>query len=287
MARKMVGSGKVLPIGLIAIGLLVAGLLMSGCGSGSPTAAEVAPGMSTGVSTDAIPAEAAVTENKGNPDPINAPQVIRTAYVDIRVADVADATAQVIAATTSRAGTIDSQNINSDGTSSYANIVARVPAETLDAFVSDLGDLGTVISVSINSQDVTTQVVDLDARIGVLQTSIDRLKSLQAQATSVTDLVAVEAELANRQGELDSLTAQRSYLGQQVAMSTITVSLSPITELTSSTAPGFLAGLQNGWSAFLALIAFVITSAGFLIPFVVIGAIIVVPVILLVIKRKK
>lgn len=287
MARKMVGSGKVLPIGLIAIGLLVAGLLMSGCGSGSPTAAEVAPGMSTGVSTDAIPAEAAVTENKGNPDPINAPQVIRTAYVDIRVADVADATAQVIAATTSRAGTIDSQNINSDGTSSYANIVARVPAETLDAFVSDLGDLGTVISVSINSQDVTTQVVDLDARIGVLQTSIDRLKSLQAQATSVTDLVAVEAELANRQGELDSLTAQRSYLGQQVAMSTITVSLSPITELTSSTAPGFLAGLQNGWSAFLALIAFVITSAGFLIPFIVIGAIVVVPIILVVIKRKK
>ena len=287
MARKMVGSGKVLPIGLIAIGLLVAGLLMSGCGSGSPTAAEVAPGMSTGVSTDAIPAEAAVTENKGNPDPINAPQVIRTAYVDIRVADVADATAQVVAATTSRAGTIDSQNINSDGTSSYANIVARVPAETLDAFVSDLGDLGTVISVSINSQDVTTQVVDLDARIGVLQTSIDRLKSLQAQATSVTDLVAVEAELANRQGELDSLTAQRSYLGQQVAMSTITVSLSPITELTSSTAPGFLAGLQNGWSAFLALIAFVITSAGFLIPFIVIGAIVVVPIILVVIKRKK
>ena len=284
MARKIVGSGKVLPIGLLAIGLLATGLLLGACGSGSPTAAEVTPEMATGVSTDAIPAEVAVSETKVNSDPINAPQVIRTAYVDIRVADVAGATAQVVAATTSRAGTIDSQNINSDGTSSYANIVARVPAETLDAFLSDLGDLGTVVSMSINAQDVTTQVVDLDARIGVLQTSIDRLKILQEQATSVTDLVAVETELANRQGELDSLTAQR---GQQVAMSTITVSLSPITELTSSTAPGFLAGLQNGWSAFLALIAFAITSAGFLIPFVIIGAIIVIPVILVVLKRKK
>lgn len=287
MTRKKVGPGKVLPIGLLTTGLLVTGLLMGGCGSGSPTAAEAAPGMATGMSTDAIPAEAAVSETKANSDPISSPQVIRTAYVDIRVADVADATAQVMAATTSRAGTIDSQNINSDGSSSYANIVARVPADTLDSFVSDLGDLGTVISVSINAQDVTTQVVDLAARIGVLQTSIDRLQSLQAQATSISDLVAVEAELANRQGELDSLTAQRSYLGQQVAMSTVTVSLSPITELTSSTAPGFLAGLQNGWSAFLALIAFVITSAGFLIPFVIIGAVIVIPVILLVIKRKK
>lgn len=282
MTRKMLGSGKVLPIGLFAIGLLATGLLLSGCGSGSPTAGEVALGMDTEVSP-----EAAVGETKVNSDPINAAQVIRTAYVDIRVAGVADATAQVIAAITSRAGTIDSQNINSDGTSSYANIVARVPADTLDAFVSDLGDLGTVMSVSITAQDVTTQVVDLDARIGVLQTSVDRLKSLQEQATSVTDLVAVEAELANRQGELDSLTAQRGYLGQQVAMSTVTVSLSPITELTSSTAPGFLAGLQIGWSAFLALIAFLITSAGFLIPFIIIGAIIVLPVILVVSKRKK
>ncbi len=287
MKPKIARPSKALPSGLFAIGLLVTGLLLGACGSGSPTAAEVAPGMATGVSTNALPAEAAVSETKINSDPISSPQVIRSAYVDIRVADVADATAQVVAATASRAGTIDSQNINSDGTSSYANIVARVPADTLDAFVADLGDLGTVISVSINAQDVTTQVVDLDARIGVLQTSIDRLKSLQAQATSVTDLVAVEAELANRQGELDSLTAQRSYLGQQVSMSTITVSLSPITELTSSTAPGFLAGLQNGWSAFLALVAFVITSAGFLIPFVIIGAVIVVPVILVVLKRKK
>ena len=70
-------------------------------------------------------------------------------------------------------------------------------------------------------------------------------------------------------------------------MSTVTVSISPITELTSSTAPGFLAGLENGWSAFLALIAFLITSAGFLVPFIIIGAIIVVPVITILIKRKK
>ena len=157
----------------------------------------------------------------------------------------------------------------------------------MDAFVTDLSQLGTVISVSINAQDVTTQVVDLDARIQVLQTSIDRLKVIQEQAASVADLVAVESELASRQGELDSLTAQRTYLGQQVAMSTLTVSISPITELTSSTAPGFLAGLQNGWSAFLALIAFLITSAGFLVPFIIIGAIIVIPVITIAIKRKK
>ncbi|MSY17179.1 MAG: DUF4349 domain-containing protein, partial [Actinobacteria bacterium] len=127
MKPKIARPSKALPSGLFAIGLLVTGLLLGACGSGSPTAAEVAPGMATGVSTDALPAEAAVSETKINSDPISSPQVIRSAYVDIRVADVADATAQVVAATASRAGTIDSQNINSDGTSSYANIVARVP----------------------------------------------------------------------------------------------------------------------------------------------------------------
>lgn len=260
---------------VLALLLLGVGLLLAGCGSGSPGASE------------AMAPEAAVGETKQDPTTISGPQIIRTAYVDIRVVDVAEATANLIAATAASSGAIDSQSVNSDGTSTYANIVIRVPSATLDAFVTDLSQLGTVISVSINAQDVTTQVVDLDARIQVLQTSIDRLKVLQEQAASVADLVAVESELASRQGELDSLTAQRTYLGQQVAMSTLTVSISPITELTSSTAPGFLAGLQNGWSAFLALIAFLITSAGFLVPFIIIGAIIVIPVITIAIKRKK
>lgn len=273
MLRKLIGS----------IAILAAAVLLAGCGGGSPGAADAAAGidssagMETGLATDTKQAQTQITQA----------QIIRTAYVDIRVSDVTKATAQIVAATTARAGAIDSQSINSDGTSNFANIVARVPTDSLDAFVADISDLGTVISVSMNSQDVTTQVVDLQARIEVLETSINRLQELQAQATSVTDLVAVESELANRQGELDSLTAQRTYLGQQVSMSTVTVAVSPITELTSNTAPGFLAGLQNGWSAFLALIAFLITSAGFFIPFIIVGAIIVIPVITIVIKRKR
>lgn len=277
MTRKLVGS----------ITILAACLLVAGCGAGGTNAADASAGIDSGLTAETLPAGVATADTKMNSNLVSTPQVIRTAYVDIRVADVAVATAQIVATTTARAGSIDSQSANSDGTSSFANIVARVPSDTLDAFIANLSELGTVMSVNINAQDVTTQVVDLDARIGVLRTSIDRLKVLQGQATSVADLVAVESELANRQGELDSLTAQRTYLGQQVTMSTVTVSLSPITELTSSTAPGFLAGLQNGWSAFLALIAFLITSAGFLIPFVVIGAIIVIPVITIVIKRKR
>ena len=262
-------------------------VLLAGCGSGSMGPDAALGGIDPGLAAEAMAPESALSETKQDSAAISGPQVIRTAYVDIRVADVAEATSQLIAATTTSGGTIDSQSVNSDGTSSYANIIARVPSDTLDAFVADLGTFGTVISVNISAQDVTTQVVDLDARIQVLQASIERLEVLQGQATSVADLVAVESELASRQGELDSLVGQRAYLGQQVAMSTVTVSISPITDLTSSTAPGFLAGLENGWSAFLALIAFLITSAGFLVPFIIIGAIIVVPVITILIKRRK
>ena len=262
-------------------------ILLAGCGSGSTGPDAALGGIDPGLATEAMAPESALGETKQDTAAISEPQVIRSAYVDIRVADVGEATSQLIAAATASGGTIESQSVNSDGTSSYANVIARVPSDTLDAFVADLAAFGTVISVNISAQDVTTQVVDLDARIQVLQASIERLEVLQGQATSVADLVAVESELAGRQGELDSLVGQRAYLGQQVAMSTVTVSISPITELTSSTAPGFLAGLENGWSAFLALIAFLITSAGFLVPFIIIGAIIVVPVITILIKRKK
>ena len=136
-----------------ALALLGVGLLLAGCGSGNPSA------------SDAMAPETAVGETKQDPTTISGPQIIRTAYVDIRVVDVAEATAKLIAATAASSGAIDSQSVNFDGTSTYANIVVRVPSATLDAFVADLSQLGTVISVSINAQDVTTQVVDLDARI--------------------------------------------------------------------------------------------------------------------------
>ena len=48
----------------------------------------------------------------------------------------------------------------------YANLVVKVPPEGEDRLLAGLDDTGTVLSISRSAQDVTEQLIDLDARIG-------------------------------------------------------------------------------------------------------------------------
>ncbi len=153
-------------------------------------------------------------------------QTVTTAYMSIRVDDVTAASAQITALVATNDGLIEQQDISNTDGDFYANITARVPADRLDSFVDRVSEIGTVEYLNSQVADVTQETVDLDARTGALTTSVERLKELLAQTTNVADLVAVETELAYLQAELDSLLAQRNYLSDQVAMSTITISLS-------------------------------------------------------------
>ncbi len=217
-------------------------------------------------------------------------QVIRTAYISMRVDSVPASAADVRGIAGGFGGIVTDESMTADGSSdadvanSYATVTVQVPADRLEDFLSAIADLGTVDSRTVSAQDVTLQVVDLDARIDALTTSITRLEQLLARAETVEDLLAIETELSRRQADLDALQAQRTWLGDQVAMSTVTVSLSPTTYVTSSGAPGFLSGLETGWSALVAAAGALITLAGVLLPFLVLLGIIAVPVTFLIVR---
>ena len=80
-------------------------------------------------------------------------------------------------------------------------------------------------SAEINTEDVTEETVDLDARITTQQARVDSARRLLARATSISDLVSLENELAKREADLASLEAKKRRLADLTALSTITVSL--------------------------------------------------------------
>jgi hypothetical protein len=214
-------------------------------------------------------------------------QVVRTGYVSMRVEDVTKSAFQVHALVKKRNGLIAAEDTQGSGDTTYANITAQIPADALDAFIAEVTALGTVDTINVTAQDVTTQVVDLDARIKALQTSVDRMTQLLAQASRIEDLLAIETQLSQRQAELDSLKAQRSALGDAVAMSTLTVSLSPTTQVTEVDAPGFLSGLASGWSALVSVAMVAITVVGFLLPFLLILALVAIPIVIVVVRQTR
>ncbi len=158
-------------------------------------------------------------------------------------------------------------------TGTQADLVYRVPPDSVDQVLAELSALGTVESRSQSSRDVTEQVVDVDARIASLQASAQRLRELLDRAESVADVAAIEAELSRREAELQSLQAQQRSLADQVAAATVSVYLFDAPAAGEVEPGGFLGGLRSGWDAFVTGLGWLATGLGAALPFLlVLGA---------------
>ncbi|WP_018347973.1 DUF4349 domain-containing protein [Longispora albida] len=153
-----------------------------------------------------------------------------------------------------------------------ATITLRIPSSGFYAAVTELAKLGTEQSREVKTEDVTTTVIDVDARITAQRMSVARIRELLAKAGSLQEISAIESELAKREGELGSLEARKRALDDSVALSTITLRLTgpdapPAKDKEKKEETGFLAGLSSGWSGFKTTLDFVLTALGLLLPF--------------------
>lgn len=206
-------------------------------------------------------------------------QVITTATASLVVDDPAVAAQRVSELAEDAGGRVDERTERAaagDGADegSSADLVVRVPSTELTGVLADLDDLGEVSSLSVSRSDVTGQVVDLDARISALQTSVARLQALLDEAPTTEALLAAEGALSGRQEQLEALQSQRAFLAGQVELSTLRVHLS-----TSGVSPpggpdGFVDALGTGWRALVSAGGAAVVVLGVLLPWLAVGALI-------------
>jgi Domain of unknown function (DUF4349) len=153
-------------------------------------------------------------------------QIIKTGQISLEVADLDAAIGRSQTAISGLGGSVDSSNQFGTGDQVTATITFKVPAARWDEAVAALKAVGSkVLSTQTGTTDVTSAVIDLVARINNLQTTEAALQSIMARATVIADVIAVEKELSNVQGQIEELTAERDHLKAQAAMSTLTVTL--------------------------------------------------------------
>ena len=102
---------------------------------------------------------------------------------------------------------------------------------------------------------------------------------MYGQAVKVSDVIAIETELATRQADLESLEAQQRALTAETTYATITLTLTtPAQAGASPPRRGFVGGLLAGWRHLLDGAQAVATAIGAAIPFAVLLALLVGPV---------
>ena len=111
-----------------------------------------------------------------------------------------------------------------DGDQPYASITYRIPSDRWDDALGALKALGTkVVNEQTQAVEVTTAVVDLDARIENLRVTEHSLQAIMAQATKIPDILEVQSQLTTVRGEIEQLTAERDHLRDQASYGTLTV----------------------------------------------------------------
>jgi hypothetical protein len=208
---------------------------------GVPPAAPAQPAADTSRAAGAgASAQAVVTEQQ---------RIVKTGEISLEVESVANGLSRVRAVAVelggyvggSQAGTLDQS----------ATLTLRIPAARFDDALSRLHEVGEkVLAESTQEQDVTSSLVDLQARLKNLQASEAQYRVLVGRATKIEDILAVQSRLDDVQGQIEQISAQLKSLGNQADLSTLTVTLTPraqpIQAASSTWDPGGTVGLAVG-----------------------------------------
>lgn len=150
--------------------------------------------------------------------------IIKTGAMSLQVAAIDAAVTAATQRIDALGGYASGSQRAGTGDEAEATITFRVPAERWDDAMNGVRALADqVLSEGSTTEDVTTQVVDLGARIRNLQATEQALQAIMDRAAVIEDVLSVQAELTTVRGTIEQLTAQKAHLEAQAALSTLTV----------------------------------------------------------------
>jgi hypothetical protein len=178
-------------------------------------------------STRAHLASKGIARGETNLPSVNGPMIIRTADLSLITKEFDKARANVEAILKRHRGYVGELKVGgAAGSGRTLNATLRVPADQLDASLTELKTLGRVESESQSGQDITSQYVDLQARLGNARNTEQRLTDLLRQRTGkLSDVLEVEQEVDRVRGEIEQMEAERKTMSNQVSFATLNATI--------------------------------------------------------------
>ena len=192
-------------------------------------------------------------------------QQIRTAAMEVRVADVAEATRAAVRTAEAAGGFLESERTEGERTT----LTVRVPPEEFTATGEAYARLGTVTARTVDTEDVTGDVADVAGRLKAARASTDRVRALLARASGIAEVTAIEAELNEREAALESLESRRRALAARTSYAAVTATFTKpaAAAVEPVAATGFTGGLRAGWRVFRGSAAVLLVVLGAVLPF--------------------
>lgn len=251
---------------------LILSLLAGGCGSSSSDSSAVAETAAVfendsqqnmaAASENGAGASAGITSSFGSPSGTDDSdsfslerKLIRTVSMNVETTEF-DALITSIQENVSRLNgyiersDISGNSITSQGYSSnrYGSMTIRIPADSLNDFVTQVEADGNVTYKSENVSDVTLQYSDVESRLKTLRTEQERLWELLAIADTTEAIIALEERLTEVTIEIESSESRLRYLDNSVTYSTVTLSIDEVDTESPTQPENIFQQIRRGFS---------------------------------------
>lgn len=278
----------------IALGVIALALLLAACSGGADSLERAAASIEGVEQTTTTAAGAAADEDGqfgGGEETavvdLDAPpaeptryelKVIRDGRVDIRVAiggfESSAAELRLIAADLggfvaqgeTRLEEIDGEKYQTGW------FTLRIPESQFETALGRLDGLGERLNVSLSSQDVTEEYVDLEGRLRYWKNQEEFYERLLEEATTVQDLVTIQNQMQEVLLNIESIEGRLRYLDDRTTFSSLTVGLTEVPgeaplPVEEPEDPGIISeAISQAGTVLLGTIGFLIVGAAFLLP---------------------
>ncbi|MEL6221024.1 MAG: DUF4349 domain-containing protein [Cyanobacteria bacterium J06627_8] len=223
------------PISMFRNGLLtltIMGGLLAGCASSYESSApESAAQLDTALpATEEAQHVAQELSDEGQRAdvPESSSQLVKRAELSLDVETVDDAIDQVTVIVRGVGGDIlmlQNQLPRNETSPHVASLQLRVPQTQLDTAMEQFSELGAVDQQSLMAEDVSSQLVDFEARLRNLRKAEETVLGIMERSGEIGDVLQVAQELRNIRQSIEQIDGQLASLRNQVRYSTISLTL--------------------------------------------------------------
>ncbi|MBR2718986.1 MAG: DUF4349 domain-containing protein [Clostridia bacterium] len=180
---------------------------------------------------------------------------------------------------------------NANSARRSATLTMRVPAKEFDSFLQGAGDTGRITQRSESADDVTESYYDTKSRLETQQALMARLQALVTDAADLSDLLALESQIADTQYQIDRLQSSLNRTDSQVDYATVDVTLReeiPADSLITkekTLGERLMDAIETGWESFVEFLGDMVVFLAAALPFLVVIAVIV--IVVKIIRRRR
>lgn len=230
------------------IGLLCAILLLTGCGSGQTR--NSAGSQAADEKWDAETEEAAYDES-GEMDGSGAPmeeelsgnteigsagvqnqKLIKDVSISAETKKFDTLLENITKKTKELGGYVENSEISgssySYNTSRWANLLVRIPADKLDAFVKEVDSNANITNKMESVRDVTLEYVDMESHVNALRAEQESLLNILKKADKLGDIIKVQSQLTQVRYEIESYESQLRTYDNMVTYSTVNINITEV-----------------------------------------------------------